>query len=103
MAIIRDGVIAADLPLTSLLAQFREDRYEVTVAAAVDPARLALSHDVSTVHENGTTRLVVPANDHRALYGVLDELRELDLPIESVSRAAPDLEEVFVRLLAGAN
>jgi ABC-2 type transport system ATP-binding protein len=102
VAIIRDGVIAADLPLDSLLAQFREDRYSVSVSTSIDIDHLRLPHGAAVSHGNGTTTLTVPTDNHRALYGVLDQLRELDAPVESVNRVAPDLEDVFIRLVSGA-
>jgi ABC-2 type transport system ATP-binding protein len=102
VAIIKDGVIAADLPLPSLLAQFREDRYRVTVASRLDPTRLRLPSGSEVAEDNGSTTVTVPTDNHRGLYHVLDDLRELDAPVESVQRVAPDLEDVFIRLLAGA-
>jgi ABC-2 type transport system ATP-binding protein len=102
VAVIREGIIAADLPLVSLLAQFREDRYRVTIGSAIDPQGLRLPTGSEVAHDDGATTLVVPTDDHRALYGVLDQLREHDAEVESIDRVAPDLEEVFVRLLAGA-
>ena len=102
VAVIRDGIIAADLPLVSLLAQFREDRYRVMVGSTIDPGGLRLPTGSEVAHEDGTTTLVVPTDNHRALYGLLEQLREHDAPVESIDRMAPDLEEVFVRLMAGA-
>jgi ABC-2 type transport system ATP-binding protein len=102
VAIIKDGIIAADLPLPTLLAQFRENRYRVTVASRLDPARLRLPLGSEVAEDNGGTTVTVPTDSHRGLYHVLDDLRELDAPVESVQRVAPDLEGVFLRLLAGA-
>jgi ABC-2 type transport system ATP-binding protein len=101
VAIIRDGIIAADLPLTSLLEQFREDRYAVSVAARLDDDRLVLPDGAAVVHGNGTTTLTVPTDSHRELYTVLDQLRDLDAPVESVNRVAPNLEDVFIQLISG--
>jgi ABC-2 type transport system ATP-binding protein len=101
VAIIRDGIIAADLPLASLLAQFREDRYAVSVAASLDGDRLVLPEGAAIAHGNGTTTVTVPTGSHRELYPLLDQLRDLDAPVESVNRVAPDLEDVFIRLVSG--
>lgn len=102
VAIIREGIIAADLPMASLLAQYREDRYRVTVGSILDRDRLRLPPGSDVTHDNGATTLTVPTGDHASLYTVLDGLRDLDVRVEEVSRVAPDLEEVFLRLVEGA-
>jgi ABC-2 type transport system ATP-binding protein len=102
VAIIRDGIIAADLPLSSLLTQFRENRYRISVDATLAGDQLRLLTDTSVVHEDGTTVLTLDGRDHRFLYDVLDQLRTLDVPVASVTRLAPDFEDVFLRLVSKA-
>ncbi|MGH2811836.1 MAG: ABC transporter ATP-binding protein [Actinomycetota bacterium] len=98
VAIIRDGIIAADLALSAFLAQFREDRYRISVDASIESERLRLPSGSSIAHEDGSTVLVLTAQDHRPLYELLDQLRTLDAPVASVTRVAPDFEDVFLRL-----
>jgi ABC-2 type transport system ATP-binding protein len=98
VAILRAGRITADLPVRELLGQFREDRYRITLGARVDPTRLGLPDGTQVAHDNGATVLTAPAADRRALYGLLDRLGQLDLPLASVVQVEPDLEDIFVRL-----
>lgn len=103
VAIIRDGIIAADLPLSALLARFREDRYRINVEIPLSADRLRLPQNASVAHENGTTTLTLAGDDHRVLYDLLDQLKALDVPVGSVTRVAPDFEEVFLRLTSVAS
>ena len=99
VAIIRRGRITADLPVAELLARFREDRYRITLDAPIDPAAVHLPEGTQVAHQDGGTVLVAPAADRRVLYGLLDRLGRLDAPLASVVQVAPDLEDVFVRLV----
>ncbi|MGH2560848.1 MAG: ATP-binding cassette domain-containing protein, partial [Thermomicrobiales bacterium] len=101
VAIIRDGRIGADLPITELLAQFREDRYRITLGGPLDLARLRLPAGAAVSHDNGVTTLTAPVTDRRDLYALLDQLHDLDAPLESVTQVEPDLEDVFLRIVEG--
>lgn len=102
VAIIRDGKITADLPLSDLLTRFVEDRYRISVDVLLNADRLRLPKDASVAHEDGTTILTLATRDHRALYDLLDQLKTLDAPVGSVTRVAPGFEEVFLRLTSVA-
>jgi ABC-2 type transport system ATP-binding protein len=104
IAIMRAGHLATDLPTRDLLDQYREDRYRVVLASHPDLDALTrdagLPADVVVAEEPGTTVLTVPATPVHVLYDVLARLAETKRPIESVSTVDPDLEEIFVRLVA---
>lgn len=102
VAIIRDGIIAADLPLSALLGRFREDRYRISVDVSLNADRLRLPQDASVAHKDGNTILTLATRDHRVLYDLLDQLKTLDAPVSAVARVAPDFEEVFLRLTSVA-
>ncbi|MGH2532632.1 MAG: DUF4162 domain-containing protein [Thermomicrobiales bacterium] len=101
VAIIRNGRIGADLPVGELLAQFREDRYRITLGAPLDTAPLRLPAGVAVSHDNGVTTLTAPMTDQRDLYDLLERLRALDAPLQSVTQVEPDLEDVFLRIVEG--
>lgn len=101
VAIIRTGHIGADLPIAELLAQYREDRYRITLGAPLDAARLRLPAGTAVDHDNGVTTLIAPMKNQHDLYALLDQVRGLDAPLESVAQIEPDLEDVFVRIVEG--
>lgn len=99
VAIISKGRILANEPVEELLHLFSEEHYQIKVEGRL-PVGVADCFDELTVEEeNGNTILRGPIADQDALYDVLDRLRGLGLPLLSASRAEPDLEGVFVRML----
>ena len=99
VAIISHGRIIANQPVEELLDLFSEEYYEIKVEGRL-PAEADSHFDgLTTQEENGNTLLSGPIADQEALYAVLGRLRSLGLPLLSASRAEPDLEEVFVRIL----
>ena len=48
-----------------------------------------------TREDDGTTTLTGPLADQAALHGVLNTIRDLNLPILSVRRVYPDAERTF--------
>ena len=70
-------------------------RYEIRLKGHLDErwaerfAGLTLSHD-----GDGTTILVGPVVDQSALYGVLRTVRDLGLPLLSVTHIGPDQADV---------
>ncbi len=99
IAVIRAGQIIADLPTGELLSEFAEDRFEVRVAGPLNagfagrlPAGAWLDAD------SGTTRVTLRDADQARLHHFLDDLRASGVPLLSVTKAQPDLEEVFLRL-----
>lgn len=100
VAVISDGRILADRPVDDLLDQFREDRFDIVVAAPPDAIPTNSRYEVanSGSREEHTTLAV---SDGAAVYEVLDLLADQQLPLVSVSPTRPDLEEVFLRLVDG--
>lgn len=100
IAIIREGAIVADLPVSELLARFRrQDLYRITVRGCADG--LALPSGFRARAENGATVIAGPVEDPRVLYQLLDGLRDGGFPLLSVSQVQPDLEDVFLELIKG--
>ncbi|MGH8776829.1 MAG: ATP-binding cassette domain-containing protein [Jiangellaceae bacterium] len=100
VAVIAEGRIVADRPVAELLEQFRDDRYQIELAAPARDVPLSGLYDV--VDGDGTAAratLAVTSTDSEVLYEVLALLARHRLPLVSVSRVQPDLEDVFVRLV----
>jgi hypothetical protein len=65
--------------------------YEIRLAGHLDVRRAARFEGLSMRHEvDGITVLSGPIADQAALHGVIQQLRDLGLPLVSVSRAEPE-------------
>ncbi len=102
VVIIRQGQIVADQPTGALLNLFRQEYYEIRLDGNLDtPPRhnnSPLLDSWSIACENGHTLLTGAVEEASALYPLLATLDQTGLPLLSVKRAAPNLEEVFVQL-----
>ncbi|UCC62853.1 MAG: ABC transporter ATP-binding protein [Anaerolineae bacterium] len=99
VAIISKGRLIAHQPVQELLGLFSEEYYQIEVEGYLPAGAASLFDDMTVEEKNGHAILSGPVADRMDLYRALGRLYELNLPLISVSRAEPDLEEVFVRLL----
>jgi ABC-2 type transport system ATP-binding protein len=99
IAVIREGMIIADLPAPELLARYAEDRFTVTVAGPLNGLAARLPAGVTAEGGTNGTTITVPGTSQDALQRLLAELRDQNIPLISVSQARPSLEEVFLRLI----
>jgi ABC-2 type transport system ATP-binding protein len=97
--VIRDGMIIADLPTAELLARFAEDRFEVRVAGLLHGFAGALPVSARAEADGESTRVSLRDAGQDGLRRFLAELWAKDVRVLSVTRAQPDLEEVFLRLI----
>jgi ABC-2 type transport system ATP-binding protein len=98
VAIINKGRIIANEPVEELLNLFSEEYYQIKVEGRL-PGTAPRFDGLHITEENGNTVLTGPIADQEALHAIFDRLRAMGLPLLSASRAEPDLEEVFVRML----
>lgn len=64
--------------------------YEIRVEGHLDPRWAAWFDGLGLTHENdGITLIHGPVADQAALYGLLQKMRDIGLPLLSVRRAAP--------------
>jgi ABC-2 type transport system ATP-binding protein len=100
IAVIRDGSVIADLTTRELLARFAEDRFEVRAGGLLNAGFAGKMPAGARVDAgSGTTRVVLRDADQGRLHEFLHELRTAGIPLLSVTRAQPDLEEIFLRLI----
>ncbi len=65
--------------------------YEIRIKGHLDDRWAAWFEGLSFTHESdGTTTLDGPLTDQAALHGVLNRIRDLNLPIISVQCVSPD-------------
>jgi len=72
----------------------RPDRsgwYTIRLQGRLEPRWGALFEGMTLTADDGFTVLTGPVADQSALHGLLQQLRDLGLPLESVVRAQPDL------------
>lgn len=97
VAIMSQGRLAAEHSVDELLGMFRRESYEITVRGRLD----GHSRDFSEWHLEetfGETKLSGTLHGTEQLNRTLGHLSRLDMPLISVNRVEPDLEDVFVHL-----
>ncbi len=102
VAIIRKGHLLADRPLAELLHLFHREYYQIKIQGHLDSERLNWFEGLNSCAENGDTILSGAITDQDALHRHLTKVRSLSLPLLSVSRMEPNLEDVFTRLVDGS-
>jgi hypothetical protein len=65
-------------------------RYEIRLAGHLDARWAAWFDGLNVRHESGTTVISGPIADQAALHGLLQRVRDLGLPLVSVTRADTD-------------
>lgn len=99
IAIIRRGRLLTNRPLTELLHLFRQEHYQIRLKGHIQqPDWFA---GLTLAVEDSETTLTGNIADQNKLYTYLDTIRTHDLPLLSVTRVQPNLEEIFVQLLDG--
>jgi ABC-2 type transport system ATP-binding protein len=100
VAIMRKGRLVADQPLHELLHLFCQEHYQIRIKGDLDTRQAALFSGLALSSENGESVLAGAITDQAALHSYLNQLHDLSLPLLSVTRVEPDLEEIFVQLLS---
>jgi ABC-2 type transport system ATP-binding protein len=99
VAIMRKGTLLADQPLAELLHLFRQEYYQIKVQGLLTHSLPEQYQNFTLKTDDTTTLLSGPVDQQSALYGLLSHVSQLGLPLISVERAEPNLEEVFVHLI----
>ena len=102
VVIIRQGSLVADQPTGELLDLFRKEYYEIRLDGHLTPSSRPNNcpwlEAWSIAYENGYTLLTGAVEETAALYPLLATLDQIGLPLLSVNRAEPNLEEIFIQL-----
>jgi ABC-2 type transport system ATP-binding protein len=96
VAIIIKGQIITDQTIGTLLDVFQKEYYQIKVGGKLPPDLAQAFKEISVEEKEGATVLSGTIVDHHYLYDLIDRLRALDLPLLSINRVEPDLEEIFI-------
>ena len=68
--------------------------YEIRIKGHLDEKWAEWFYDLALTHESdGTTTLCGPLPDQTALHSVLDRIRDMNLPLVSVTQIQPDSDD----------
>ena len=101
VAIIRKGQLLTDQPLTELLHLFHQEYYQIKVKGHLDSHETSWFDGLNICAENGHTILSGAIANQDVLHEHLTKVRDLSLPLLSVSRIEPNLEDVFTQMVDG--
>jgi ABC-2 type transport system ATP-binding protein len=102
VAVMRDGRVVADLPTRELLQRYVENRYQVQVAASeATPLTPLLPAGATLGQVDGHASIELSSADQQPLHALLGTLHQRNVPLLSVTRVQPSLEEIFVKLVRG--
>ena len=97
VAIMSMGRLVADRSPVELLGLFATDLYEIRTRGRLDGHRAAFGDFAITEHGDETI-IQGEISGQKALHSLLARVNELGLPLVSVGRVGPDLEDAFVDL-----
>lgn len=99
IAVIKGGQIIADLPTGELLASYAEDQFQIEVAGPLHGLRASLPPGAQAGPDGEVTKVILPGAHSATVYRFLEQLSDAGMPLISVTKIQPDLEEIFIRLI----
>lgn len=104
IAIINKGTVLTNQPKRDLLNLFRNEYYEIRVRGQVSSAQLnGAAHRLSITTEEENSILVGAIDNQDDLFHLLQQIKDLKLPLLSVKQSEPNLEDIFINYLEGTN
>ncbi len=100
VAILRQGQLVADRSMAELLDLFRQEHYEIKVGKTIDSFDVEQFAGLTLATWEEGTLLSGPITDQENLHEILTKIHNLALPLVSVNRVEPDLEDIFLQLIA---
>ena len=103
--VLNGGRVVTDDTVASLLELFKSRAYRLQVAGTLTPVQCeALKEEFALVEiaeDSERTFIDVQLPDSEDIYQLISILREGSSVIEAIDRRDPDLEEIFLRMVAG--
>jgi ABC-2 type transport system ATP-binding protein len=97
VAIINKGKLLTNQPVARLLNLFRQEFYQIRVGGIIEKEE-TIRH-LNVHEEDGETTVTGAIKNQGELFNLLEQFRSQGVPLLSVTRTDPDLEEIFVRML----
>ncbi|GCE15658.1 ABC transporter ATP-binding protein [Tengunoibacter tsumagoiensis] len=99
VAIMRKGLLLADQPLSELLYVFRQEYYQVRVRGALGAQDLGRFQTLELAVDADETLIKGAIANQEDVYELLALLQHAHVPLLTVEKIEPDLEEVFIQLV----
>jgi ABC-2 type transport system ATP-binding protein len=99
VAIIIKGQIITDKPKAELLEVFQKQYYQVKVSGTLSFEQSQAFREMAVEEKDGVTILSGTVADTQQLYSLIERLRALAVPLLSVNRVEPDLEDIFIHFV----
>jgi len=98
VAVIKQGKLIANQAIDDLLSGHVQEHYVVKVEGCIDPQWVPLPSSLDIQTQNGSTLISGFGADSASLHQILQAVHAMNLPVQSVQRIQPSLEEIFVQL-----
>jgi ABC-2 type transport system ATP-binding protein len=99
VAIIIKGQIIVDQPKAELLEVFQKQYYQVKVSGTLSPEQSHAFREMAVEEKDGVTILSGTVAGPQQLYSLIERLRTLAVPLLSINRVEPDLEDIFIHFV----
>ena len=99
VAIIIKGQIITNQPKAELLEVFQKQYYQVKVSGILSSEQSQAFREMAVEEKDGVTILSGTIADPQQLYSLIERLRALAVPLLSVNRVEPDLEDIFIHFV----
>lgn len=99
VVLMRQGHLVADRPTSELCHLLQGDYYHIRIKGQLEDRRSAWFDDLVLATEGDDTVLSGVVADQAALQGVIVKIRDLGIPLLSVTRVEPGLEELLAYLM----
>ena len=96
VAIIIKGQIITNQPKAELLEVFQKQYYQVKVSGILSSEQSQAFREMAVEEKDGVTILSGTVADPQQIYSLIERLRALAVPLLSVNRVEPDLEDIFI-------
>lgn len=102
VVVLREGRLVCDTPVSDLCHLVQGEFYQLLVRGEIDDERSSWIGGLALPSDDATTLLSVIVADQVALHGLLAKLRDLSIPILSLSRVDVRPEAVLAHLMHAA-
>jgi ABC-2 type transport system ATP-binding protein len=95
VALLSQGRLIADMAITKGLDLARETYYQIKVKGHLHSQWIDWFEGMTVTSEGGETTITGSVADQAALHGLLVRIRDLGLPLLSITRIEPQLERIL--------